>query len=394
MLGGIARHYAEISRLLRPGQVEILTVAAGDGTDVTATSFEVPTMQLPYPLERSNRLTNVVRCARRTSRIVKDRRIEVLQVCDLRPMGYVGVWIRARRGVPYVLYVYGMDVNKETRKVRHSWLKRVTARAILGRAAAIIAISSFTARRTRELMSSLGLAGEDRVHVVHPGTDPDRFRPNPTAALSMRRRLKIGDRSMILTVGRLVPRKGVDMLLAALAVVATRHPDIVLVVAGEGPDRERLESEARRLGLEDRVLFLGPVPEEELPDLYAAADLFVLPAREDGDEVEGFGIVFCEAAATGLAVVGGDSAGVADAVRHGETGILVPPSDPRAIAGAIMELLEDDDRRRSMGAAGRRAVMAHYHWERAAEEVGRILMDVRGSRTLMPRRSAANINAP
>src|SRR5688572_13378155 len=138
MLGGIARHYAEISRLLRPGQVEILTVAAGDGAAVPPTSFEVPTMQLPYTLDRSNRLTNVVRCARRTSRIVKDRRIEVLQVGDLRPMGYVGVWIRARRGIPYVLYVHGMDVNKEARKAHRSWLKRVTARAILGKAAAII----------------------------------------------------------------------------------------------------------------------------------------------------------------------------------------------------------------------------------------------------------------
>jgi phosphatidylinositol alpha-1,6-mannosyltransferase len=394
MLGGIARHYAAISRNLPPGQVEILTVSRGDGADAPASSFEVPTLELPYPLERANRIANVVRCARRTSRIVKDRHIEVLQIGDLRPMGYVGVWIRARRGVPYVLYVHGADVKKEERKARRSWLKRVTARAILGGAAAIIANSSFTAQRTRELMRTLRLEGEDRIRVVHPGTDPDRFRPSPTARRSVRQRLALGDRAMILTVGRLVPRKGVDMLLAALAVVAARHPDVVLVIAGEGPDRERLDSEARRLGLEDRVRFLGSVSEEELPDLYAAADLFVLPAREDGVEVEGFGIVFSEAAASGLAVIAGDSAGVGDAVRHGETGILVPPSDPQAIAGAIMELLEGDDRRRSMGAAGRQAVMDYYRWERAAGEVGQILLEVSGSRTLMPERSAANINAP
>jgi phosphatidylinositol alpha-1,6-mannosyltransferase len=128
---------------------------------------------------------------------------------------------------------------------------------------------------------------------------------------------------------------------------------------------------AATLGIASHVHFLGDVQEDALPRLYAAADVFVMLAREipEQDSVEGFGIVYCEAAAAGVPIVAADSGGVSDAVRDEETGILVPPNDPEAAARAIRRLIENRAVRQEMGRNGRRLVKEHYNWDRAAKEV-------------------------
>ena len=140
-------------------------------------------------------------------------------------------------------------------------------------------------------------------------------------------------------------------------------------VGSRGPEFARLAAE---LGLEDAVKFLGFVADAELPAVYNAADLYVGASRRYDLLAEGFGIALVEASACGLAVVAGDSGGVADAVRDGETGILVDPDDPAAVAAGITRLLADDAARRRMGAAGRRAVETRYNWDRVAADVIRI----------------------
>ena len=173
-----------------------------------------------------------------------------------------------------------------------------------------------------------------------------------------------------LTVARLDPHKGVDTVLQALPAVLARAPDVRYAVAGDGPDRARVEQLAQRIGVADRVRFLGAVSDGDLPALYNAATLYVGPSRQsERIGVEGFGIAFVEASASGLAVVGGDSGGVPDAVRDGETGLLVPPEDPAAVAAAVNRLLGDAEFARRLGAAGRRAVETHYNWDRVLREL-------------------------
>ena len=140
-------------------------------------------------------------------------------------------------------------------------------------------------------------------------------------------------------------------------------------MAGVGPRRAELERLVRELGLGDAVRFLGAVPDADLPGVYAAADLYVGASRRHELLVEGFGISLVEASACGIAVVGGRSGGVPDAVRDGETGLLVDPDDPAAVAAGITTLLRDPERRGRMGAAGRRAVETYYNWDRVARDL-------------------------
>jgi len=201
--------------------------------------------------------------------------------------------------------------------------------------------------------------------------DLERFRPVDPRPL--RRRLGLEGRRIILSAGRLVRRKGVDTLLRACARLPHALPPPALVVAGDGPDRPRLEALAR--GLQLPVRFLGRVPDAELPALYSAADLFVLAAREEPDgDVEGFGLVLLEAAACGTPAVACRSGGVPDAVDDGVSGLLVRPDDPAALAAGLGRVLSDDSLRRWL-ACGARARAARSGWEVCSAAIRRCLED-------------------
>lgn len=377
--GGIARLYGELCGRFPAGGVEVATVAVGRrGRDAVSEPEGVPIHRLPFTFREARHLARVIEWTRWTRRRLRVGDLGLLQVGNIRPAGYVAAWLHRRTGVPYVIYVHGKDLWKEQRKAARSVRARWTARRVFGGAGAIIANSRATADRAESLLRSLGIEPSGRVRVVHPGTDPSRFRPDAPGAESWRRELGLDGKRVLLSVSRLMARKGIDTALHAVARLADRYPDLVYMVGGDGPERGRLERLAAELGIADRVLFLGAVDDERLPGLYAAADLFVLPVREEpGDEeVEGFGIVFCEAAASGLPVVAGDSGGVADAVRDGETAILVPPADPDAVVAAVARLLDDPRERRRMGEAARRAAETYYHWDRAAAEAWAVLEEV------------------
>jgi phosphatidyl-myo-inositol dimannoside synthase len=221
-------------------------------------------------------------------------------------------------------------------------------------------------RYTAELLVSAGV-DHRRIRTVHNGTDPDVFRPVDPSAL--RRSLGTEGRRILLTVTRLVGRKGVDTVLDALPRVLERNPTVTYLVVGDGPERQSLEYQARRLGSQADVRFLGRVPYAELPAYYSLADVAVMPSRNEPPDVEGFGIVFLEANACGCAVIGAASGGIPDAVLDGETGLLVPPADPTALADAITRILADDSLRERLGSTGRKRVLAEATWQHAADAV-------------------------
>jgi phosphatidylinositol alpha-1,6-mannosyltransferase len=204
-----------------------------------------------------------------------------------------------------------------------------------------------------------------RIRVTHYGTDPSRFQPRDATAL--RERLGLGSRPVLLTIARLVARKGIDTVLDALPRVLAAHPDAVYVIAGDGPEAESLKALSRRLGVERAVHFAGVVTDEELSLWYSLSDVFVMPSRSDPPDVEGFGIVFLEAAACERPVVAARAGGIPDAVAHGVTGVLVPPGDAAALGAELAALLADPARRAELGRRGRERVLADFTWDRVVD---------------------------
>jgi len=202
------------------------------------------------------------------------------------------------------------------------------------------------------------------------GVDTAVFSPAADGA-SVRRAHGLGGRPVVVCVSRLVPRKGQDVLIKALPAVRRRVPGTVLLVVGGGPDAPRLHRLAAQAGVADDVVITGPVPWDALPEHYAAGDVFAMPCRtrRGGLEVEGLGIVYLEASATGLPVVAGRSGGAPDAVLDGETGHVVDGRSVPQVAARVADLLADPERARAMGERGRSWVSAQWRWDVLAERL-------------------------
>jgi len=161
----------------------------------------------------------------------------------------------------------------------------------------------------------------------------------------------------------LTPRKGVDKTIEAVSLLAKKHPDLLYVVVGSGDDKERLVKLAKEKWLDDRVIFAGRVSDEDLLRFYARADMFILASREEGRDIEGFGLVFVEAGAFSVPVIGGDSGGVRQAVLQGYNGLLVEPESPTAIAEAIERLILDPELAAVFGKNGRKLATEVFTWQ-------------------------------
>jgi phosphatidylinositol alpha-1,6-mannosyltransferase len=233
--------------------------------------------------------------------------------------------------------------------------KAARIRAALTRATAVSPNSHYT-----EALLRPHLPAGTRCVRIGP---PIAAQPDPTDAdLAAARALIEGHGPVILTLCRLEPRKGVDQVIRALPGLAARHPGLLHLVAGGGPDRARLEALARDLGLADRVRFLGRVEEGLKAALFRTADLFAMPARREGNSVEGFGSVYLEAAWHGLPALAGREGGAADAVEDGATGALCDGADAAAVEAALAALLADPEKLRAMGQHAAARVRADFFW--------------------------------
>jgi phosphatidylinositol alpha-1,6-mannosyltransferase len=221
----------------------------------------------------------------------------------------------------------------------------------------VFAVSRYTAG----LVRSLGV-DERNIRVQGNGTDAERFRPRESNVL--RERLGLGRSFVLTTVARLVPRKGVDRVIAALRGLP---PEARLIVVGDGPERPSLERLTHELGLGSRVHFAGRVADAELPEYYAAADAFVLPATSVPPDVEGFGIAYLEASACGLPVIGPNCGGPLDAIEDGVTGLCVDPLDVEALGAAMARFVRERTWAAELGRAGRERVLREGTWDRAAD---------------------------
>lgn len=256
--------------------------------------------------------------------------------------------------IPYAILVHGNDltyaINTKIDKILGRWL--------LNNASLIMCNSYFTANCVR-------IAGyKGQVEVLNPGVDLVQFHPGADTT-EVRNKYGLNGRRVILTVARLVPKKNVESVLQALPKVIEYFPDLLYIVVGEGPDRERLEKICDELKLRPYVHFLGRIENSLLPALYCASNLFIMPTKgtETVEGTETFGITFIEANACGLPVIAGNTGGVADAVVDGETGLFVDPCNVSEIARAMILLLSDMQYSRKLGENGRRRIETYFNWQ-------------------------------
>ena len=378
MGGGIARLHGELAKRFPRGDLVVSTPADPDASEVDV-ALPAVVDRLPIGARRTKTLPAVLFWARRAATLARQHRVRFVHCGNVKPAGYPARWVYERQHIPYGIFFYGADLLSEQHKIRHSRLKRRTARVILGGAAVLTTISAWTRDLALSLLGDLGLDGHGRrVRVVHLGTDPTWFRPgiDPTTVRE-RFGLPDGGTRWLVTVARLQEHKGMDTVIRALPAILARAPDVRYAVAGTGPDRERLEHLAQELGLGDHVRFLGGVGDQDLPAFYNLASVYVGASRRAGRlGVEGFGISLVEASACGLPVVAGNSGGIPDAVRDGETGFLVPPDDPAALAAAVSRLLADAELARRIAAAGRKAVETYYNWDRVVRDLQAIEAEI------------------
>jgi phosphatidylinositol alpha-1,6-mannosyltransferase len=371
MGGGIARMMGELARRYPAGS---LVVSTGQQEGSAAVDASLPNRidRVEVPSRRLRTVQGLLRWSHRAARLARSIQPELVWCGNLKPAGYPGRWIRNRVGTPYGIVVYGTDLLLLRHRIRHSAIKRGWARALIGSASVLVAISRWTKGEALSLLDDLGLdQGEIDVRLLLLGTDPVQFRPDIDPA-GVRARYDLPSRRWLLTVARLAGHKGIDTGLQVLAALGQQYPDLGYLVVGRGDRQGQLEALARELEVADRVRFLTDVPDSDLPALYNAAEIYLGLSRPAGLMVEGFGISLSEASACGIPVVAGSGGGIPDAVRDGETGLLVDAEGPEAAIDAVRRLLGDRELARRLGTQGRRAVETYYNWQRVATELAGI----------------------
>jgi phosphatidylinositol alpha-1,6-mannosyltransferase len=376
--GGIQSYLWELWRRLPADDVTVLTTPHDRAARFDADqAFRVVRTREPV-------LLPTPMLVRQIRRLADEVKAEVIVLDPALPLGLVGPAL----GRPYALVLHGSEVTVPGRlPVSRQFLAGVMQRSSL-----IIAGGGYP---EAEALRAAGSRLLPPIVRIPPGVDTSRFVPrSATERARIRARLGVApETKLVLSVSRLVPRKGMDTLIDAGARLAPSHPALQIAIGGSGRDRGRLECRIARTGAPARLL--GWIADAELPDLYAAADIFVLCCRDrwGGLEQEGFGIIFLEAAAAGLVSVAGRSGGSAEAVVDGETGIVVDdPSDPTALADAIGRLLDDPDLARRQGLAARRRAEQVFSYDRLVEKLDTALdgMLPSGSETMLrpPEKSA------
>jgi phosphatidyl-myo-inositol dimannoside synthase len=369
-VGGIQSYLEELCRRLDPDRISVLTA----DSHPDAAAYDAAELAGGRRIERVARSTLYVPSP--ISRRAIDRAIERVQPDLVLFDPYVPLGLAGRRlGVPFGVVLHGAEVAIPARLP----VVRRAAASVLRSSAVVVSAGSYPEDEARRL------AGNELPPVVQvpPGVDASRFFPlDASARVAARVRLELPvGAPLVVSVGRLVPRKGIDVLIEAVARCAARVPDVVLVVAGAGRDARRLRRLAQRSRAD--VRFLGRVSEVDKVSLLGAADVFAQPCRSRwaGLEQEGFGIVFLEAAACAVPSVAGRSGGSFEAVSDGSTGLVVDrPDDPAAVADALLELLEDTTARTAMGAAARHRAVAAFDYDLLARRLASGLDAVVGGR--------------
>ncbi|MBY6362400.1 glycosyltransferase family 4 protein [Rhodococcoides corynebacterioides] len=359
--GGIQSYLHTFARLLPPEDLVVYAPRWRGDTHVRFDAeqpFEVvrhpTTLMLPTPL-----------VARRAARLVRERGCETVWFGAAAPLAVLGPHLRRAGASRVVASTHGHEVG---------WSMLPAARQTLRRIGSTTDVVTYVSRYTRGRFAS-AFGADAALEHVPPGVDSTVFRPDDAARADLRARYGLGDRPTVLCLSRLVPRKGQDVLIRALAGIREQVDGAVLVIVGGGPYGDTLRRLATACGVAEHVVFTGSVPADELAAHHTIADVFAMPCRTRGAglDVEGLGIVFLEASATGVPVVAGRSGGAPETVIEGVTGTTVDGTDVEDVTRSVVGVLQDRDRAAAMGAAGREFVTTEWRWDDLAARLAHLL---------------------
>ena len=358
--GGIEQFVANLLDRVHPASTVVVGPAGGlDGA--------VHDQRQAYRTVRhSGSILPTARVARLAVEVGRLHRPDVVVLGAAWPLGELAPVLGRALGVPVVALSHGLEAG--IAQAGGGWL---IARATRG-LAAVTTISGWTEEQLAPYLRA------SRHAHLPPGVDVARFRPDVDGVATRRAWGVPGDVPLVGCISRLVPRKGQDQLLAAWPEVRHRHPDTVLALVGEGPAGPELDRRVVALGPDPGVVLPGRVAWDALPASHAALDVFAMPCRTrwGGLDVEGLGIVYLEAQASGVPAVAGRSGGAPEAVVDGITGTVVDGDDPRAIVGALDHWLSDPAARTAAGQAGRREAETRWSWAVIADRFAALLDEV------------------
>ena len=362
-VGGIQNYLWELWRRLPPDDVVVHTTPyQGSATFDAQQPFTVIRSREPWLLPGPH-------LVQRVNRLAKSHGADLVVIDPALPAGLVG----PRLDLPYAVVVHGAEVAIPGRL---PGVRRLL-RQVLDSAAGVIAAGGYPA-----LECERALGRHLRAFVIPPGVDIERFRPaSRREQVLLRSRLGLRPEiPTVVSVSRLVPRKGMDTLVRAAALLAARGRDLQVVIVGDGRDRGRLRRLAARTGAPVRLP--GRLGDDDVAALLGCADVFAMLCRTRwrGLEQEGFGIVYLEAAAAGVPQIAGRSGGAHEAVADGETGMVLDPATPGAAAEAISALLDDGERRTEMGAAARQRAATAFSYDLLADRLRRAIEEMSAPR--------------
>ncbi len=350
--GGIQTFVYEIVRRFEPSQVSVLTSSwAGDAQFDALHDFEVvrAKTQMLLPTKKTFALAK---------EIIERNQIEQVIFGASAPLGLLAGPLRKLGIKKIVAFTHGHEVG---------WAKTPVTKQLLRKISNEVDVLTYLTEYTKnQILKGLPKSAAAKMHQLLPAVDSQQFSTsNRDQGNELRTQIGFADRPVIVSVSRLMARKGHDQLIKTLPKVQEQIPGAALVIVGEGPYRNKLEKLVGQLSLEQDVHFTGKVPFADLPKWYAVGDIFAMPCRtrSAGWDVEGLGIVYLEASATGLPVIAGDSGGAPEAVESDQSGYVVSGTNQDELVNRIVQLLADAQLRDQMGQFGRNWVQTNWTWE-------------------------------
>jgi len=365
MNGGVANYWSNLCRELPADEIVVLA-PEGAGT----IDFDIKQEYLIYRKNLLSKKTWIwpkwLPLLVETWRLITLEKIDFLIVTHVLPTGIIAYLLKKFLNLPYGLSIHGLDIAWTQNSKRKKWVTQ----KVLSEASWIISNSNYTKKLLHKYYPDLNTKEE----IVYPCPNINNVEIPAVVKANLIKNNNLIDKKILLTVGRLIERKGQDMVIKSLPQVLKTVPETRYIIVGRGGDKARLEHLIKANHLEGKVIIYEKVANYELPAFYDLADVFIMPCRElkDGD-VEGFGIVFLEAGNYKKPVIAGQSGGAIEAVEQNVTGLIVDPQNENEIAQAIIFLLQKPEKRKTLGLAGFNRAQTKFNWEEQAKKIINLL---------------------
>lgn len=375
--GGSGRWLWEVYRRLPRANYAIVAGDCRDAREFDGThELDVQRVQLQYPDLGYFSVAGYLRyreAAGKIAHMIRKEQIRAIHCGALLPDGWLGRMLARRFRIPLLVYMHGEETCYSNSSRQLKWM----GRKVLEEAKCVIANSE----NTRSILNSEWELPDEKIEVLHPGVDCEQFKPVDRSETA-RKRLRWSGRKVILTVGRLQERKGQDMLIRALPQIIESVPDALYAIVGNGADYERLEKLVLEHGVEQHVRFYRDLDDASMTECYQQCDLFVLPNRRVGNDIEGFGMVLLEAQACGKPVIAGDSGGTRETMQIGRTGEVIDCTIPERLAASLTSYMKDGEKLERMGHNGRKWVEDNFDWPVLADQAQTIHRRLHGTQLI------------